>query len=66
MYEVLGPNRYVVHYMIHNGAVTRCGQFSGDSLAGSMPSDGRAEVVVCSLCAADEARETFKRSGQSR
>lgn len=59
MYEVLGPNRYVIHYMLHDGGVSRCGRFLGDQLVAEMlPSETR-EFVVCSLCAADEARDPF-------
>lgn len=66
MYEALGPNRYVIHYMLHDGAVSRCGRFTGEQLDEAMRPTRPPEVAACSHCAADEARETFKRSGQSR
>lgn len=63
MYEVYSPTGYIVHYMIHDGAVTRCGGFSGEQLTDTQP-QGTQQVTVCSVCAADEAQERAKSAGR--
>lgn len=60
IYEVLGPNRFVTHYMLHGGAISRCGRFTGEKLAREMVITGPSEEFVCSACKSDRNRDEVR------
>lgn len=59
-YQVLGPDQYRLHFLIHDGEVTRCGGFGGDQLRPAIDPAGSPDVNVCTVCALDESREVYE------
>ena len=65
-YQVLEPERYRLHFLMHDGEVTWCGGVGGNQLEQAIEPAGSPTIDVCLMCALRESKEFFENDGQSQ